>query len=129
MNRSVPLAVLTMAAVAPPAVAPWVAVAGANTVASAAAVQSRLVTGTSVKMRWGPVQVRIRVRGKKIINVSATSPTERAKSKRINDQAIPILRQETLKAQSARIFVVSGATLTSDAFATSLQAAIKKAHV
>jgi uncharacterized protein with FMN-binding domain len=127
MNRSVPLAVLTMAAVSPPVVTPWIAVAGANTVATT--TKSRLVSGPSVNMRWGPVQVRIRVRGKKIIGVSATAPSERPKSKRINDQAVPILRQETLKAQSARIFVVSGATMTSNAFGTSLQAAIKKAHV
>jgi uncharacterized protein with FMN-binding domain len=131
MNRSVPLAVLTMAAVSPPVVTPWIAVAGANTVATAAATttKSRLVTGPSVNMRWGPVQVRIRVRGKKIIGVSATAPTERPKSARINQQAVPILRQETLKAQSARIFVVSGATMTSNAFGASLQAAIRKAHV
>jgi uncharacterized protein with FMN-binding domain len=80
-------------------------------------------------MRYGPVKVRITVKGKRITNVTATAPTERPRSKVINQQALPILRQEVLKAQSARIFVVSGATLTSDAYATSLQSAIKKAHV
>jgi uncharacterized protein with FMN-binding domain len=129
MKRSAPLVVLTVAAIAPPVAAPWIAVASASTVASTAAVKSRLVYGPSVNMRWGPVRVRIRVQGKRFTSIGTTAPTERAKSARINGQAIPILRQEALRAQSARINVVSGATLTSNAFARSLQAAITKAHV
>ena len=130
MNRSVPITVLTMAAVAPPVAAPWLAVASASTVATAAATTTtHVVTGPSVNMRWGPVRVRITVKGKRITNVTATAPTERPKSRVINEHALPILRRQALKAQSAHIFVVSGATLTSDAYGTSLQAAIKKAHV
>jgi uncharacterized protein with FMN-binding domain len=88
-------------------------------------------TGPVEYMRWGPVQVTITVVGKRITNVTATTPTERARSVFINDQALPLLRQEVLRAQSARIDEVSGATLTSDAYDASLQAAIaaaKKAH-
>jgi uncharacterized protein with FMN-binding domain len=131
MNRSLPLTVLTVAAVAPPVAAPWLAVASASTVATAAATKTkaRVVTGPSVNMRWGPVRVRITVKGRRITNATATAPTERPKSRSINQRALPILRQEVLRAQSARIFVVSGATLTSDAYGTSLQAAITKAHV
>jgi uncharacterized protein with FMN-binding domain len=131
MNRSLPLTVLTVAAVAPPVAAPWLAVASASTVATAAATttKARVVTGPSVNMRWGPVRVRITVKGRRITNATATAPTERPKSRSINQRALPILRQEVLRAQSARIFVVSGATLTSDAYGTSLQAAITKAHV
>jgi hypothetical protein len=47
------------------------------------------------------------------------------KSAAINSQAIPLLRQETLQTQSAQVNVVSGATLTSEAYAQSLQAALK----
>ncbi|MEA2151100.1 MAG: hypothetical protein QOD69_2930 [Solirubrobacteraceae bacterium] len=131
MNRSLSLTVLTVAAVAPPVAAPWLAVAGASTVATAAATtkKARVVTGPSANMRWGPVRVRITVKGRRITNVTATAPTERPKSRSINQRALPILRQEALRAQSARIFVVSGATLTSDAYGSSLQAAITKAHV
>ena len=124
MNRSVPLTVLTLTALAPPVATPWLAVATATTT-----TKSRLVSGPAVNMRWGPVQVRIRVKGKRITNVSATAPTERPRSAQINEQALPLLRKEVLKAQSAHIFVISGATLTSDAYGASLQAAIKKAHV
>jgi len=40
---------------------------------------------------------------------------------------LPILKSEPLRAQSARINLVSAATDTSDAFAQSLQSAILKA--
>lgn len=79
-------------------------------------------------MRWGPVQVTISVKSKKITNVTATAPTERERSAMINDQALPILKQEVLQAQSATIDEVSGATMTSDAYMQSLQGAIKKAQ-
>lgn len=94
-----------------------------------AATKSRLVTGTKYHMRWGDVQVRIRVKGHRIINVGATYPTERPRSKRINEQAIPMLKQEVLQAQSARIYGVSGASNTSEAYDYSLQSAIDKAHI
>ncbi|WP_347405358.1 ferric reductase-like transmembrane domain-containing protein [Micromonospora sp. WMMD980] len=46
-----------------------------------------------------------------------------------NDYAVPILRQEALTAQSARIDSVSGATVTSDGYRESLQSAIDAAHL
>jgi predicted ferric reductase len=45
------------------------------------------------------------------------------------EQAIPILRSEALSAQSARIYGVSGATYTSEAYALSLQAALDELHI
>jgi uncharacterized protein with FMN-binding domain len=44
----------------------------------------------------------------------------------ISTNALPLLVQEALKAQSPHIYVISGATYTSDAFAGSLQDAITK---
>jgi uncharacterized protein with FMN-binding domain len=130
MNRSAPVVALTVATVAAPLAGPWIALANQGPIATAASTQaSRLVTGPSVGMRWGPVQVRIRVSGHTFTTLGATYPTHRPKSARINNHAIPILRQEALKAHSARIHAVSGATLTSRAFSSSLQAAITKAHL
>jgi uncharacterized protein with FMN-binding domain len=80
-------------------------------------------------MKWGPVTVRIRVSGKRIVNVGATLPTERPRSRTINDHAGPILRSEVLRAQSARIHAVSGATMTSQAYIKSLGSALGKAHL
>ena len=44
-------------------------------------------------------------------------------------QAVPVLRQEALQAQSANIDTVSGATVTSQGYITSLQAALDAAHL
>ena len=53
-------------------------------------------------------------------------PDHPSRSVYISNHALPVLVQEALKAQSAHIYIVSGATYTSDAFAYSLQAAITK---
>ncbi len=89
----------------------------------------RAIAGPSVDMRWGPVQVTIIVTGKRITDVQASAPTERDRSAFINSQAIPMLRQEVLQAQSANIDTLSGATMTSEAYITSLQAALQTARV
>jgi len=47
----------------------------------------------------------------------------------INSHAVPILNQEAVSAQSAKIDTISGATYTSDGYAQSLQSAIDKAHL
>jgi len=93
-----------------------------------AKVSTHKYTGPVEDMQWGPVQVTIVVTGKKITDVQASAPMERARSQFINSQAIPWLRQEVLKAQSATIDAIGGATLTSEAFYYSLQGALQTAH-
>ena len=90
---------------------------------------ARTVAGPVEDMQWGPVQVTISVKGKKITDVQASAPTERARSAFINQQALPLLKQEVLQAQSANIDLISGATMTSDAYDMSLQAALQAAHL
>lgn len=84
--------------------------------------------GPAVDMRWGPVQATITVKKRKITGVSIATSPENNRSTFIDEQAVPILKSETLQAQSATIDEVSGATMTSDAFIESLQAAVKKAR-
>ncbi|GHJ52517.1 hypothetical protein Nm8I071_18240 [Nonomuraea sp. TT08I-71] len=80
--------------------------------------------------RWGPVQVRITVSNGKITDVTAVQvPDGNHRDQEINDYAVPILRQEALAAQHARIDTVSGATVTSDGYRESLQSAIDAAHL
>ena len=79
-------------------------------------------------MRWGPVQAIITVKNKKITSVSISTSPENARSQFIDDQAVPMLQQETLQAQSASIDEISGATMTSGAYIESLQSAVKKAR-
>ncbi|HLJ67537.1 MAG TPA: FMN-binding protein [Chloroflexota bacterium] len=97
--------------------------------AHAASSTTKKYTGPAEVMMWGQVRVSIYVKGNKIKTVKATAPTERTRSAIINEQALPLLKQEVLHAQSARIDVISGATMTSDAYILSLKAAIKKAHL
>jgi uncharacterized protein with FMN-binding domain len=95
----------------------------------ALAASSKVYHGSSVTMQWGTVRVTITVSGRRVTGVSAIAPTERPRSAQINGRAVPTLRSEALRAQSARINNVSGATLTSRAFDSSLQYALTKAHV
>jgi uncharacterized protein with FMN-binding domain len=100
--------------------------AGASPTATAAA-SGKLYTGRTSTMKWGPVTVRIRVSKHKIVNVGASLPTAKHRSEEINSRAAPILRSEVLKAQSWHVHAVSGATMTSDSYATSLRSAMSKA--
>ncbi|MFF4812240.1 FMN-binding protein [Micromonospora chersina] len=91
---------------------------------------SGTATGSVAQTRWGPVQVRITVSNGKITDVTAVRvPDGNHRDQEINDYAVPILRQEALAAQDARIDTVSGATVTSDGYRESLQSAIDAAHL
>jgi uncharacterized protein with FMN-binding domain len=86
--------------------------------------------GTAVQTRFGPVQVQITVANGKITDVTALQLTNTdGKSVQISNRAAPLLRSEALAAQSASIKTISGATVTSSAYLTSLQAAIDAAHL
>jgi uncharacterized protein with FMN-binding domain len=86
--------------------------------------------GSAVQTRFGPVQVQITVANGKITDVTALQLTNTdGKSIQISNRAAPLLKSKVLAAQSADIQTVSGATITSDAYLTSLQAAIDAAHL
>ncbi len=97
---------------------------------SSTASGTRTYTGSVAQTRWGPVQVTITVTDGKITDVAVpTYPNGNRRDKEINAYALPVLRQETLSAQSAEIDSVSGATVTSDGYKASLQAALDAAHL
>ena len=86
------------------------------------------VTGSRASTRWGDVQVSITVTDGKITAVDVPEyPTGNGKDRQINADALPVLTQETLSAQSADIDMVSGATVTSQGYVQSLQSALDKA--
>lgn len=86
--------------------------------------------GSVAQTRWGPVQVSITVSGGKVTDVTVpVYPTDNHRDQEINGYALPVLRQEALAAQSADIDAVSGATVTSDGYKESLQAALDAAHI
>ncbi|HEX6507615.1 MAG TPA: FMN-binding protein [Chloroflexota bacterium] len=119
--RSIPVAVISAAA------ALHSGVLGSAHAASTG--KSLTFKGPTEDTRHGPVQVSIVVRSKKIVNVKATiTPNEDGRSPFLQSHAVPVLKQEVLTAQSAKIDQVSGATEFSDAYIQSLESAIKKAH-
>jgi uncharacterized protein with FMN-binding domain len=86
--------------------------------------------GTVAWTRWGPVQVRITVAAGRITDVTALRvPDDNPRDRQINAYAVPLLRQQALRRQSAELDGVSGATVTSAGYRESLQAAIDAAHL
>ncbi|WP_217547119.1 FMN-binding protein [Streptomyces sp. GbtcB6] len=79
-----------------------------------------VVKGTTVNTDKGPVQVQVTFSADKISAVTMLQQPNHPQT----TAAVPVLISETLKAQSADIDTVSGATITSDAYKESLQAAI-----
>lgn len=77
--------------------------------------------------RWGPIRVTITVKNKKITNAAAAVSPDNPRSTFIESNALPLLKQEVLQAQSSNIQLVSGASDTSGAYISSLQSAVKKA--
>ncbi|MGO4122472.1 FMN-binding protein [Arthrobacter sp. YAF16] len=103
---------------------------GSSSSTGAAAKAGGTFTGDVVQTRFGPVQVQITVSGGTISDVTALQLTDDGgRSVQISNYAAPLLRAEVLQAQSANVQTISGATVTSDAYLTSLQAALDAAHV
>ena len=115
-------------AAAPPDPAPT---SGGSTIAPPAATASGATfTGTAETTRYGIVQVKVTVAGKKITNVGFVQLTAYdGRSQRINSDAAPILLRETLAAQNAHIHSVSGASYTSEGYVQSLQSALDQAGI
>jgi uncharacterized protein with FMN-binding domain len=87
-----------------------------------------IYTGLQEDALYGWVQVQVTIQGGKVSNVEALEyPQDRRTSRMINSQAIPWLTSEAIQAQSARVNMISGATLTSEAFIESLQTALESA--
>ena len=106
---------------APPTDVPTVAV-------STGQYKDGTYTGPTVDAYYGYVQVEADVQNGQIANVKFLQyPQDRRTSQRINAQAVPWLTQEAIQAQSASVDIISGATLTSQAFAQSLQVALQSA--
>ena len=99
-------------------------------VAANPAPASKGVSGTfvgpSVNANYGNVQVQITVKDGKITDATALQAPS-GKNDRWTNMALPILKKQTLAAQSANIQGASGASYTSYGWYTSLQGALAKA--
>jgi uncharacterized protein with FMN-binding domain len=98
--------------------------------AEPAAAKVRSATGEEVNYRYGIIAVRAFVSGRKLVRISIpVLQVEAQLSQQLAQTSIPVLEHEALRAQSARVATVSGATWTSEGFAMSLQNALSKLHV
>ena len=94
----------------------------------ASAYKDGSYTGPVTDAFYGNVQVQAIISGGKITDVKFLQyPSDRSTSRMINSQAMPLLTQEAIQAQSANVNGVSGASQTSGAFVQSLQSALSQA--
>jgi uncharacterized protein with FMN-binding domain len=131
VKRAIPVVVLSIAGLVPvwryepsaggttsttaePAVTPSSSASGSSP------ASGKVVKGTTVNTDKGPVQVRVTFEGDRITAVSMLQQPNHPQT----TAAVPKLIAETLTAQSADIDSVSGATITSEGYKQSLQAAI-----
>lgn len=77
---------------------------------------------------YGNVQVKATISGGSITSVKFLQfPNDSPNSININSQAVPLLEQEALHAQSANVNIISGASDTSQGFIQSLSNALSQA--
>ncbi|MEV8367461.1 FMN-binding protein [Streptomyces niveus] len=134
MKRVLPVLALTVAAViplwryepslgtsveaAPPIPAPPVTPPDRD--GESGATAPLVVRGSTVSTEKGPVEVEVTFDGERISAVRLLRQPDHPQT----TAAVPTLIEETLEAQSADIDTVTGATITSDGYRESLQAAI-----
>ncbi|OIK06181.1 FMN-binding protein [Streptomyces monashensis] len=133
MKRAVPVLLLTVAGLVPvwryqpsagtadaarPASTPSAVPSSPSSASSPSSL--RVVPGTAVDTVKGVFQVEVTFRGDRIAAVRMLQAPHHPQTR----WAVPELVTETLKAQSAHIDSVSGATITSQGYKESLQAAI-----
>ena len=105
------------------------AAAAAPAPVSAGSGTGTAVTGNVIMTGYGPTQVQVTLNAGKIVKVTVLQQTDDGvNSQMIDARALPLLKNETLTAQSAKINAVSGASYTSAGYIKSLQSALDKAR-
>ncbi|MFC4472224.1 FMN-binding protein [Streptomyces xiangluensis] len=87
---------------------------------SGSGTSNQVIAGSTLNTDKGPVQVEVTFEGDTISSVRMLQQPNHPQT----EAAVPKLIEETLEAQSADIDTVSGATITSEGYVESLQAAI-----
>ena len=85
--------------------------------------------GAAIPSRYGPIQVTITVAGGKIVEVKGTWDIDIPRSIQIDTAAFPLLHDNVLAVQGTKLDMLTGATLTIDAYQASLQSALVRAHM
>jgi len=86
-------------------------------------------TGSVADAQWGVVQVKAIIQNGKITGVQFLQyPSDHGYSIQVNNYADPQLSSEAIQAQNANVNIITGATLTSEAFMQSLSDALSQAQ-
>jgi uncharacterized protein with FMN-binding domain len=98
-----------------------------GSVAGKLATGETAVSGKVATTAYGPVQIQLIMRNRKIVKVAVLQqPANTIRDIQIGEFAFPKLISETLTAQNAKIDAVSGASYTSAGYVQSLQSALDK---
>ena len=104
-------------------------ISGVSTKRATSEGPTRTATGEPGTTPFSYVSVRVTLTGDELTRVETIELSGTgARTQAINARAEPILREEALKAGSADIDVVTGATYTSRSYIQSLQSAIDRAR-
>lgn len=132
MKRAVPVLVLSVAGLVPvwryapspdtgsPSASAAVPAPASTPSVSSSGGGATVVAGPTVDTEKGPVQVEVTFEGGTIASVRMLRQPDHPQTA----AAVPRLIEETLRVQSADVDTVSGATVTSDGYRESLQAAL-----
>ncbi len=85
------------------------------------------VLGAGVPSEFGVFQVEIVVEDGEMVDIVTISEPNDRKSRRINDDVIPLYEEAVISTQSADIDVISGATVTWGAYTASVRSAMDEA--
>jgi len=100
----------------------------AMTIAASSSYPDGIYSGPVVDAYYGLIQIAAIIQGGQLVGIKVLKyPSDRRTSVFINQQALPLLQDEVISAQSANVDIISGATLTSEAFIRTLGAALMKA--
>lgn len=97
--------------------------------ASAGQYKDGTYTGAVADAFYGNLQATVTIQGGMITDVTFPQAPSNGHSGEVSAQALPILKQEAITAQSANVNIVSGATQDSQAFQQSLASALAQAKV
>ena len=85
------------------------------------------VLGAGVPSEFGVFQVEIVIENGEMVDIITISEPEDRKSRRINEQVIPLYEEAVISTQSADIDALSGATVTWGAYTASIRSAMDEA--
>jgi uncharacterized protein with FMN-binding domain len=93
-----------------------------------AAFKDGTYVGNETTSMYGKAKVQITISGGKITDVQFPEfPNDRTATMMKSNMAMPIIKQEVIRAQSANVNTVSGATQTSESFIQSISSALSQA--